>query len=53
MEMKHFRYYYKSTVFQPVLGRRLVYKFGPKAKDWVPKNPNFERLDEIFKVESQ
>ncbi|GAB6033242.1 hypothetical protein CHUAL_012844 [Chamberlinius hualienensis] len=32
------RYYYKSQVFQPVIGRRLVYKFGPNATGWRP-NP--------------
>lgn len=36
------RYYYKSKVFLPVLGRRLVYKFGPHAVLWKPDNPNFE-----------
>lgn len=30
------RYYYKSQVFQPVIGRRLVYKFGPNATGWRP-----------------
>ena len=38
-----YRYYYKSKVFLPVLGRRLVYKFGPHAVLWKPENPNFER----------
>lgn len=35
------RYYYKGEVFEAVLGRRLVYKFGKNAKDWRPSNPNF------------
>ncbi|KAK9497150.1 hypothetical protein O3M35_004521 [Rhynocoris fuscipes] len=35
------RYYYKSQVLQPVIGRRLVYKFGPNARDWRVDNPNF------------
>ncbi|XP_044013674.1 ETS-related transcription factor Elf-5-like isoform X2 [Aphidius gifuensis] len=35
------RYYYKSKIFQPVLGRRLVYQFGPNAKGWETENPNF------------
>lgn len=35
------RYYYKSKVLQPVLGRRLVYKFGPTARDWRSPDPNF------------
>ena len=39
------RYYYKSQVFLPVLGRRLVYKFGPSAVKWRPEDPNFERLN--------
>lgn len=30
------RYYYKSHVFEPVLGRRLVYKFGFNATGWRP-----------------
>ncbi|KAF3429531.1 hypothetical protein E2986_13262 [Frieseomelitta varia] len=34
-------YYYKSKIFQPVLGRRLVYQFGPNAKGWQTDNPNF------------
>lgn len=37
------RYYYKSKVLQPVLGRRLVYKFGPTAKGWRTNNPNFRQ----------
>ncbi|XP_045175764.2 uncharacterized protein LOC123536551 isoform X2 [Mercenaria mercenaria] len=28
------RYYYKKKIFQPVLGKRLVYKFGPCATGW-------------------
>ncbi|KAL4225508.1 mammary gland involution [Mactra antiquata] len=28
------RYYYKKQVFQPVLGKRLIYKFGPRATGW-------------------
>ncbi|XP_066592867.1 ETS homologous factor-like isoform X2 [Prorops nasuta] len=35
------RYYYKSKIFQPVLGRRLVYQFGPNARGWQTDNPNF------------
>ncbi|XP_076642934.1 uncharacterized protein LOC143353460 [Halictus rubicundus] len=35
------RYYYKSKIFLPVLGRRLVYQFGPNAKGWETDNPNF------------
>ncbi|KAK7067239.1 hypothetical protein SK128_002947 [Halocaridina rubra] len=35
------RYYYKGGVFEAVLGRRLVYKFGKNAKNWRPANPNF------------
>ncbi|KAG8230274.1 hypothetical protein J437_LFUL009447 [Ladona fulva] len=35
------RYYYKSQVLLPVLGRRLVYKFGPNATNWRSNNPNF------------
>ncbi|XP_021928989.1 ETS homologous factor-like isoform X2 [Zootermopsis nevadensis] len=35
------RYYYRSKVLQPVLGRRLVYKFGPTATGWQTPNPNF------------
>ncbi|EEB10740.1 epithelium specific ets factor 3, ese3, putative [Pediculus humanus corporis] len=31
----------RSKVLQPVLGRRLVYKFGPTAKGWKTENPNF------------
>ncbi|XP_043268415.1 ETS-related transcription factor Elf-5-like isoform X2 [Venturia canescens] len=37
------RYYYKSKIFQPVIGRRLVYQFGPNAKGWQTDNPNFRR----------
>lgn len=37
------RYYYKSKVLQPVLGRRLVYKFGPTATGWRMENPIFAR----------
>ncbi|KAK0159348.1 hypothetical protein PV328_010234 [Microctonus aethiopoides] len=37
------RYYYKSKIFLPVLGRRLVYQFGPNAKGWQTDNPNFRR----------
>ncbi|PSN54295.1 hypothetical protein C0J52_11041 [Blattella germanica] len=39
------RYYYKSKVLQPVLGRRLVYKFGPTATGWRTPNPNFKNKD--------
>nr|XP_045603768.1 ETV5-related protein Ets96B-like isoform X2 [Procambarus clarkii] len=35
------RYYYKTEIFEAVLGRRLVYKFGKNAKNWRPTNPNF------------
>ncbi|XP_033611522.1 ETS homologous factor isoform X3 [Cryptotermes secundus] len=35
------RYYYRSKVLLPVLGRRLVYKFGPSATGWHTQNPNF------------
>lgn len=35
------RYYYKSKIFLPVLGRRLVYQFGPNAKGLQTDNPNF------------
>lgn len=28
------RYYYKKQIFQPVIGKRLVYKFGPRATGW-------------------
>ncbi|XP_060569971.1 uncharacterized protein LOC132728338 isoform X2 [Ruditapes philippinarum] len=28
------RYYYKKKIFQPVIGKRLVYKFGPNATGW-------------------
>lgn len=35
------RYYYRSKVLQPVIGRRLVYKFGPTARGWKTENPNF------------
>ncbi|XP_046394660.1 ETS homologous factor-like isoform X2 [Ischnura elegans] len=35
------RYYYKSKVLLPVLGRRLVYRFGPNATNWRSNNPNF------------
>ncbi|MCL4140869.1 UNVERIFIED_CONTAM: hypothetical protein GTU68_000491 [Idotea baltica] len=34
------RYYYKAKIFEPVLGKRLVYKFGCNAKGWRPLNPN-------------
>ncbi|KAF6216472.1 hypothetical protein GE061_000814 [Apolygus lucorum] len=37
------RYYYKSKVLQAVVGRRLVYRFGPNATDWRVSDPNFER----------
>ncbi|XP_050739404.1 uncharacterized protein LOC127009917 isoform X2 [Eriocheir sinensis] len=35
------RYYYKTHIFEAVIGRRLVYKFGKNAKAWQPDNPNF------------
>ncbi|RLU17135.1 hypothetical protein DMN91_011204 [Ooceraea biroi] len=38
---KNRKYYYKSKIFLPVLGRRLVYQFGPNAKGWQTDNPNF------------
>ncbi|XP_052215405.1 uncharacterized protein LOC127833923 isoform X2 [Dreissena polymorpha] len=28
------RYHYKRKVFEPVIGKRLVYKFGPRATGW-------------------
>ncbi|KAA0198562.1 hypothetical protein HAZT_HAZT006146 [Hyalella azteca] len=37
------RYYYKGKVFEPVLGRRLVYKFGVNAKGWKPNNGNYDQ----------
>lgn len=39
------RYYYKSKVLQPVIGRRLVYKFGPTATGWRMENPIFARTN--------
>ncbi|XP_076069679.1 uncharacterized protein LOC143041552 isoform X2 [Oratosquilla oratoria] len=36
------RYYYKGAIFEPVLGRRLVYKWGKNAKNWRHPNPNFQ-----------
>ncbi|XP_017784351.1 PREDICTED: ETS-related transcription factor Elf-3-like [Nicrophorus vespilloides] len=33
------RYYYRTKVLLPVAGRRLVYKFGPRATGWRTKNP--------------
>ncbi|XP_071513297.1 uncharacterized protein [Panulirus ornatus] len=38
------RYYYKTHIFEAVIGKRLVYKFGKNAKDWRPSNPNFPDL---------
>lgn len=35
------RYYYKRKIFLPVLGRRLVYQFGPNATGWQTDDPNF------------
>lgn len=35
------RYYYKTHIFEAVIGRRLVYKFGKKASGWRTSNPNF------------
>ncbi|XP_018901728.2 ETS-related transcription factor Elf-5 isoform X1 [Bemisia tabaci] len=37
------RYYYKSEIFLPVEGRRLVYQFGPKATGWKTDDPNFQK----------
>ncbi|ODN02493.1 ETS ous factor [Orchesella cincta] len=42
------RYYYKSHVFEPVLGRRLVYKFGYNATNWRPVNPNFASSHKMY-----
>ncbi|KAJ9583938.1 hypothetical protein L9F63_021712 [Diploptera punctata] len=41
------RYYYRSKVLLPVLGRRLVYKFGPTATGWRTPNPNFKNKDSL------
>ena len=30
------RYYYKQNIFGIVENKRLVYRFGSKAKDWKP-----------------
>lgn len=32
------RYYYKRKIMEPVLNRRLVYRFGPKSHGWRPSN---------------
>lgn len=40
---KYFSYYYKKKILEPVYGRRLVYKFGPKAMGWRTNNPNFQQ----------
>ncbi|OXA60638.1 nuclear transcription factor Y subunit gamma isoform X2 [Folsomia candida] len=42
------RYYYKSHVFEPVLGRRLVYKFGYNATNWRPVNANFVSIQKLY-----
>ena len=31
-----YRYYYKQNIFGIVENKRLVYRFGSKAKDWKP-----------------
>ncbi|CAG7729501.1 unnamed protein product [Allacma fusca] len=42
------RYYYKSHVFEPVLGRRLVYKFGHNATNWRPINASFINAPKLY-----
>jgi hypothetical protein len=42
------RYYYKSHVFEPVLGRRLVYKFGYNATNWKPINLNLVAAQKLY-----
>ena len=44
-----FRYYYKSQILLPVIGRRLVYKFGPKATGW-RWNPLFTLLLKMSRI---
>ncbi|KAK4309064.1 hypothetical protein Pmani_019322 [Petrolisthes manimaculis] len=47
------RYYYKTQIFEAVLGRRLVYKFGKNAKNWRPTNPsdpNFQEYHQQYQA---
>ncbi|XP_076330792.1 uncharacterized protein LOC143236415 [Tachypleus tridentatus] len=41
------RYYYKSQVFLPVFGQRLVYKFGPNATGWRTRESD-SSLDQLL-----
>jgi len=36
------RYYYKVKIFAIVEGKRLVYKFGPRAVGWKPVPKHLE-----------
>ena len=36
MTILFYRYYYKQKIFGIVENKRLVYRFGSKAKDWKP-----------------
>ena len=48
------RYYYKRQVFQPVLGKRLVYKFGPRAVGWkTQKGTENQQGDVAFQLEEK